>query len=115
MSSAVAAVRAVETLLRELEAADMFSGVVGVEQGDEELLHEAYGYASRTWGIPTTVETRFDTASITKLFTAVATAAHRARRVHAGHVDDRIPRARGDRNLARGYALPPADPHIGHR
>jgi CubicO group peptidase (beta-lactamase class C family) len=73
MSSAVAALRAVETLLRELEAADMFSGVVGVEQGDEELLHEAYGYASRTWGIPTTVETRFDTASITKLFTAVAT------------------------------------------
>ena len=73
MSSAVVALRAVETLLRELEAADIFSGVVGVEQGDEELLHEAYGYASRTWGIPTTVETRFDTASITKLFTAVAT------------------------------------------
>ena len=73
MSSAVVAVRAVETLLRELEAADMFSGVVGVEQGDQELLLEAYGYASRTWSIPTTVETRFDTASITKLFTAVAT------------------------------------------
>jgi len=73
MSSAMVALRAVETLLRELEAADMFSGVVGVVQGDEELLHEAYGYASRTWGIPTTVETRFDTASITKLFTAVAT------------------------------------------
>jgi len=36
-------------------------------------LLDAFGYASRTWGIPTTVETRFDTASITKLFTAVAT------------------------------------------
>jgi CubicO group peptidase (beta-lactamase class C family) len=71
--SAAVAVRAVETLLRELEAADRFSGVVGVEQGDEKLLLEAFGYASRTWSIPTTVDTRFDTASITKLFTAVAT------------------------------------------
>ena len=73
MSSAVVALRAVDALLRELEAADQFSGVVGVEQGDQELLLEAFGYASRTWSIPTTVETRFDTASITKLFTAVAT------------------------------------------
>ena len=34
---------------------------------------EAFGYASRTWSIPATVDTRFDSASITKLFTAVAT------------------------------------------
>ncbi len=73
MSSAAAAVRTVEALLRELEAADRFSGVVGVKQGDQELLLDAFGCASRTWSIPTTVETRFDTASITKLFTAVAT------------------------------------------
>ena len=65
--------RAVEARLRELEAADEFSGVVGVEQGDQKLLLEAFGYASRTWSIPTTVETRFDNASMTKLFTAVAT------------------------------------------
>jgi CubicO group peptidase (beta-lactamase class C family) len=73
VSSAAASVRTVESLLRELEAADEFSGVVGVKQGDQELLLDAFGYASRTWNIPTTVETRFDTASITKLFTAVAT------------------------------------------
>ncbi len=73
MSSAVLVLRAVEELLRELEAADKFSGVVAVKQGDQELLLDAYGYASRTWSIPATVETRFDTASITKLFTAVAT------------------------------------------
>jgi CubicO group peptidase (beta-lactamase class C family) len=63
----------VEALLRELEAADRFSGAVAVSQGDVELMLEAFGYASRTWNIPATVETRFDTASITKLFTAVAT------------------------------------------
>src|SRR5215207_516301 len=73
MSSTAVAVRTVEVLLRELEAADEFSGVVGVEQGDQELLLDAFGYASRTWNIPTTVETRFDSASITKLFTAAAT------------------------------------------
>lgn len=73
MSSAALVLRAVEGLLRELEAADKFSGVVGVKQGDQELLLDAFGYASRTWSIPATVETRFDTASITKLFTAVAT------------------------------------------
>jgi CubicO group peptidase (beta-lactamase class C family) len=60
-------------MLRSLEATDRFSGVVGVVQGGRELLLEARGYASRAWGIPTTLETRFDTASITKLFTAVAT------------------------------------------
>ncbi|MGZ5374702.1 MAG: serine hydrolase domain-containing protein [Aeromicrobium sp.] len=73
MSSAALALGAVEGLLRELEAADEFSGVVGVRQGDQELLLGAFGYASRTWSVPATVETRFDTASMTKLFTAVAT------------------------------------------
>lgn len=73
VSSAAAAVRTVEELLRELEVADKFSGVASIKQGDQELLLDAFGYASRTWNIPATVETRFDTASITKLFTAVAT------------------------------------------
>src|SRR5215204_1271897 len=66
MPSAAVALRAAEALLRELEAADRFSGVVGGEQGDQMLLLEAFGYASRAWSIPTTVDTRFDTASITK-------------------------------------------------
>ena len=73
VSSAAAAMRTVEALLREREAGGSFSGVVGVKQGDQELLLDAFGYASRAWSVPTTVETRFDTASITKLFTAVAT------------------------------------------
>ena len=73
MSSVAAALRTVEALLRELAAADEFSGAVGIEQGDHALLVDAFGYASRTWSIPAKVEIRFDTASITKLFTAVAT------------------------------------------
>jgi CubicO group peptidase (beta-lactamase class C family) len=73
VSSVAVALRDVEVLLRELEAADRFSGAVAVEQGDQHLLLGAYGYGSRTWHIPASIETRFDTASITKLFTAVAT------------------------------------------
>lgn len=53
-------------------AQEQFSGVVRITQGDEELFSGTYGYASRAWQIPNTLETRFDTASITKLFTAVA-------------------------------------------
>jgi len=60
-----------ESLL-EHAAADEFSGVVRIDRGGQPILHEAYGLASRTWGIPCRLETRFDTASITKLFTAVA-------------------------------------------
>ena len=73
MASARLDLQGIQALLRELEAVDKFSGVVGVEQGEERLLLEAFGYSSRAWNIPATVDTRFDTASITKLFTAVAT------------------------------------------
>lgn len=52
---------------------DAFSGVVLITQGDVQLFAGAYGYASRPWKIPNTPATRFDTASVTKLFTAVAT------------------------------------------
>ncbi len=59
--------------LKEREAQDKFSGVVLITQGDVQRYVAAYGYASRAWNIENTLETRFDTASITKLFTSVAT------------------------------------------
>jgi hypothetical protein len=45
VSSVAVALRPVEALLRQLEAADKISGVVAVEQGDQELLVDAFGYA----------------------------------------------------------------------
>ena len=59
--------------LRERESREAFSGVVRVTVGGEERFAAAYGFASRACRIPNTLETRFDTASVTKLFTAVAT------------------------------------------
>src|SRR5947208_14953932 len=51
---------------------DAFSGVVLITRGRSQLFAGAYGYASRSWKVPNTLTTRFDTASVTKLFTAVA-------------------------------------------
>ena len=52
---------------------DAFSGVVLITQGSSQLFAGTYGYASRSWKTPNRLTTRFDTASVTKLFTAVAT------------------------------------------
>lgn len=57
--------------LSELAGQDKFSGVVRITRRQEEVFAGAYGFASRSWKIPNTMQTRFDTASITKLFTAV--------------------------------------------
>jgi len=65
--------RELDSYFREMEDRDEYSGVVLVTQGQEMLFEGAYGYASRAWKVPNTLETRFDTASITKLFTAAAT------------------------------------------
>ncbi len=62
-----------EQYFRGLEARDAFSGVVLVTRGAVPLFAGAYGYASRAWQVRNSLEIRFDTASITKLFTAVAT------------------------------------------
>jgi CubicO group peptidase (beta-lactamase class C family) len=59
--------------LTELAASDRFSGVVRIEAAGRVLFESAYGFASRAWRVPCSPRTRFDTASITKLLTAVAT------------------------------------------
>src|SRR5689334_13080856 len=58
--------------LQEREQQNRFSGVVLITQGSDRLYSAAYGYASRTWKIKNTLDMRFDTASMTKVFTAVA-------------------------------------------
>jgi len=49
-----------------------FCGVVLVRDGDRVVYEAATGLASRHWDIPNTLGMRFDTASVTKLFTSVA-------------------------------------------
>jgi CubicO group peptidase (beta-lactamase class C family) len=55
------------------EAEELFSGALLVTRGDRELLASARGMAHRGFSVPNAVDTRFDTASLGKLFTAAAT------------------------------------------
>ena len=67
-----AALADLDTRLRAAADADAFSGVVRIERDGAEVFERAYGLASRRWGVPVRPSTRFDVASVTKLFTAVA-------------------------------------------
>ena len=49
-----------------------FSGTVLVRRGNATIYEAATGLATQRWGIPNTMDTRFDSASISKLFTSVA-------------------------------------------
>jgi CubicO group peptidase (beta-lactamase class C family) len=64
----------IDGLMKALVAADAFSGVVYVAQNGKPLYARAFGLASRAWNAPNRVDTRFNLASITKMFTAVAVA-----------------------------------------
>jgi len=62
-----------ERYFQQRSQQDAFSGVVLITQGSSQLFAGAYGYASRSWKVPNTLTMRFDSASVTRLFTAVAT------------------------------------------
>jgi beta-lactamase family protein len=53
---------------------DEFSGVVLVAQGERTIFHRAYGLADRSWKIPNRLDTKFNLASMNKMFTVVAIA-----------------------------------------
>ena len=63
--------------LQQRTDADLFAGVIRLDRqrsdgSHETVFEQGYGLASRAWRIPCTPDIRFDTASITKLFTTVA-------------------------------------------
>jgi CubicO group peptidase (beta-lactamase class C family) len=64
--------REVRTYLDAMCVADYFSGTVVVTAGDKPVVEVACGMASRRYGIPNRVDTRFSIASVGKTFTAVA-------------------------------------------
>jgi len=60
-------------LFTEKSDSGEFSGVVLVKQDESVLFEGAYGYANRSWKVKNRLDTRFRIASISKMFTAVAT------------------------------------------
>ena len=63
---------ALEAIIDRHEREEGFSGAFLVEAMGKELLSGARGFAHRGFSIPNKVDTRFDTASVTKIFTAAA-------------------------------------------
>ena len=62
----------IEGRLNELVAADEFSGVVLLAKGDKPIFQKAYGLASKEYGVPNRIDTRFNLGSINKTFTQMA-------------------------------------------
>ncbi len=58
--------------LKRLGASGEFSGVVLLRLGGKTVLHEAYGLANIGYQVPNRTDTRFNLASVGKMFTAVA-------------------------------------------
>ena len=65
---------ALDQYASRLADADVFSGTVLVARGDSTLFARAYGPADRDPLTPNSLDTRFELASLSKLFTAVAVA-----------------------------------------
>lgn len=56
--------------IRDLANSSGFSGAIHLSSGDGREYEEAFGYANMEWSIPNNTGTRFNTASISKVFTA---------------------------------------------
>jgi CubicO group peptidase (beta-lactamase class C family) len=63
-----------DALMTALVAEDAFSGTLYVAKNGRPIYAKAFGLASKAWNAPNRVDTRFNLASITKMFTAVAVA-----------------------------------------
>lgn len=67
-------VRMTDSLLRLLSEADVFSGAVLLARDDQVLYRAAFGEAEKSHQVANTPTTRFNLASLDKMFTAVAIA-----------------------------------------
>jgi len=63
---------ALDRYLRELAAADRFSGTVLLALDGKPVFEGAYGLADRSWEVPNEMDTRFDVGSINKELTKAA-------------------------------------------
>jgi CubicO group peptidase (beta-lactamase class C family) len=77
LSAATASAQSLDSLkaeLRKLGDSGEFSGVVLIRKGGKTVLHEAYGLASIEYKVSNTTDTRFNLASVGKMFTAASIA-----------------------------------------
>lgn len=62
----------IEQITKKYAENNNFSGTALVKRGEDIIYSAAFGYAHRGFKIPNNIDTKFDIASITKIFTAAA-------------------------------------------
>lgn len=65
-------IKKIQTICEDFAKNRYFNGVCLIKKGNKNLFSFCYGLANRSFDIPITMNTMFDTASITKIFTATA-------------------------------------------
>lgn len=63
-----------DAFIKELVAQDKFSGAVLLAKDDKPLFQKAYGLASKEFNVPNQINTKFNLASMGKMFTGIAVA-----------------------------------------
>ena len=64
----------IEAYLKRMVATDQFSGAVLIAKNGKPIFEKAYGLASKAFNVPNRIDTKFNLASMNKMFTAVAIA-----------------------------------------
>jgi D-alanyl-D-alanine carboxypeptidase len=72
-----------EKLIEDQVETDKISGTVLVARDDEILFEEAYGFSSKTFGVPNEIDTKYNIGSLNKLITKIAV----LQLIQAGKVD----------------------------
>jgi CubicO group peptidase (beta-lactamase class C family) len=67
-------VSTVKNHLEKMAAADVFSGTVLIAKNGEPILRQAFGLASKEFGVANKIDTKFNLGSMNKMFTGVAIA-----------------------------------------
>ena len=63
-----------DAFIKELVAQDKFSGAVLMAKEDKPVFRKAYGLASKEFNVPNQTDTKFNVASMGKMFTGIAVA-----------------------------------------
>lgn len=66
--------RDIESYLKRMVATNQFSGVVLVAKNGKPIFEKSYGLASKAFNVPNRTNTKFNLASMNKMFTSVAIA-----------------------------------------
>ena len=67
-------VREIKAFMERLAAADAFSGTLLIAKDGKPIFKTAHGLASKAYNIPNRLDTKLSTASVGKIFTAIAIA-----------------------------------------